>query len=478
MRFAVTNSGYTLTDDQDNVETYNSSGVLQSITSRSGSVQTLSYDTNGLLSGVTDSFGNLLEISRNSAKQIAGVSVNGGSAVQFAYDATLRLTTVTNSDSTTHVFGYASANFANALTSEVDESGATYATWSYDSQERALGSSLAGGADAVSLVYNGPNSTTVTDALGAVRTYSFGRSGDQMPSTAISGAPCLNCAGAAATTYDAGGWISSTADYNGNVTCYQNDPTRGLELVRVEGFGPGTTCPTNLVAYLPASGTPQRKIVTTWSSTYRLPTLITEATRTTSLVYDGSGNLTSRTVTDTTVTPNVSRTWSYTYNSLGQVLTAQGPRTDLNSTLTYAYYSCTSGAQCGQVQTVTDELGHITTFNTYNLYGQPLTLTDPNGIVTTLTYDARQHLTSRSTAGETTSIAYYPTGLAKTVTLPDGSVLQYTYDGAHRLTQIWKRPRQPGRLHARCDGESPRRQCLRSVKCIDHGSDPGLQYLK
>ena len=66
----------------------------------------------------------------------------------------------------------------------------------------------------------------------------------------------------------------------------------------------------------------------------------------------------------------------------GCVLTAQAPRTDVNSTRTYAYYGCTSGAQCGQVQTVTDELGHVTTFNTYSAYGQPHTITDPNGVVT------------------------------------------------------------------------------------------------
>ena len=35
-----------------------------------------------------------------------------------------------------------------------------------------------------------------------------------------------------------------------------------------------------------------------------------------------------RTVTDTSVTPNVARTWTYTYNSYGQVLTEDGPRTD------------------------------------------------------------------------------------------------------------------------------------------------------
>lgn len=38
------------------------------------------------------------------------------------------------------------------------------------------------------------------------------------------------------------------------------------------------------------------------------------------------------------------------------------------------------------LQTATDAAGHVWTYNTYNAYGQPLTLTDPNGVLTTLTY--------------------------------------------------------------------------------------------
>ena len=78
----------------------------------------------------------------------------------------------------------------------------------------------------------------------------------------------------------------------------------------------------------------------------------------------------------------------------------------------------------------------MTTYNTYNAHGQPLTITDPNGVVTTLTYDARQRVTSRQVGTETTSYAYYPTGLLHTVTLPDGSTIVHTYDGAHRLTKM------------------------------------------
>src|SRR5262249_40901530 len=67
---------------------------------------------------------------------------------------------------------------------------------------------------------------------------------------------------------------------------------------------------------------------------------------------------------------------------------------------------------------------------------RPLTMTDANGVTTTFAYDARQRLTARTVAGETTTYDYWPTGVIKKITAPDGSYTQYTYDDAHRLTQI------------------------------------------
>ncbi|HTJ15708.1 MAG TPA: RHS repeat-associated core domain-containing protein [Steroidobacteraceae bacterium] len=85
---------------------------------------------------------------------------------------------------------------------------------------------------------------------------------------------------------------------------------------------------------------------------------------------------------------------------------------------------------------MTNALGHVTTYSSYNAHGQPLTISDPNGLVTTLTYDARQRLASRTVGSEQTTFAYWPTGLLKKVTLPDASFLEYTYDAAHRLVEI------------------------------------------
>ena len=63
------------------------------------------------------------------------------------------------------------------------------------------------------------------------------------------------------------------------VAGYLNDPVRGLELVRVEGFASGSSCPTDLTTYVPAANTLQRKISTTWDGTFRIPLSITEPNR-------------------------------------------------------------------------------------------------------------------------------------------------------------------------------------------------------
>ena len=291
-------------------------------------------------------------------------------------------------------------------------------------------------ANSTTFLYNADGSVTTTDALGAVRTFVYTRSGDVNQVGSISGSQCPTCRDSAATTYDSYGWVASRTDYNGNLTCYANDPIRGLELVRVEGFAPGSTCPSGLSTYTPAAGTLQRKITTQWNGTWREPSLITEPNRTTGFTFDSSGNILTKTITDTSVTPNVARTWTYTYTGFGQVLTIDGPRTDVSDVTTVQYYTCTTGTQCGQAETITNALSQATTFNTYNAYGHPLTITDSNNVVTTLTYDARQRVTSTQIGTETTGYTYYPTGLLKLVTLPDTSTILYGYDGAHRLTDI------------------------------------------
>src|SRR5581483_11997385 len=89
LRLSVTSSGFTLVDDADTVEAYDATGVLQTISSRTGIVQTLTYDSTGSLSSVTDSFGNSLTITRNAGNQVAAVALNGSTAIQYGYNSVL-----------------------------------------------------------------------------------------------------------------------------------------------------------------------------------------------------------------------------------------------------------------------------------------------------------------------------------------------------------------------------------------------------
>jgi YD repeat-containing protein len=136
-----------------------------------------------------------------------------------------------------------------------------------------------------------------------------------------------------------------------------------------------------------------------------------------------------------TKTPN--RIWTYSYNQYGQVLTAKGPRTDVNDTTTYAYYSdTTSSHTIGDLQSVTDALGHVTSYTQYDAYGNVLEKVDANQVATDYTYDARQRLKTVKVGSQTTSYDYWPTGLLKQVTFPDTSYVAYSYDDAHRLTDV------------------------------------------
>ena len=448
-------AGWLYRTSDDSVEVFNLSGRLLSIADRSGNTQALTYSDGttpatiagvpGLLISVSDSFGRTLQFTYDSRNRLATMADPAGQLYSYAYDATGNLQSITYPDARSRVFLYNEPAYTqnkqrpNHLTGIVDESQNRFAYFGYDAYGRAISTAHAGDSDVTTVAYTYNSSSnvvaaTITDALGTTRTRDFQHSLGVVRQTSLSQSCTGGCNAAAGTTYDANGNTASRTDFNGHRICYAYDLTRNLETVRVEGFAPGMSCPANLATYTPTAGTRQRKISAQWHTTFRLPTQIDEPGKRTTFTHDASGNVLTKTVLDTST--STSRTWTYTYNSFGQVLTADGPRTDVSDVTTYTYYSCTSGYQCGQVATITNALGHLMTYNIYNAHGQPLMITDPNGVVTTLTYDLRQRLTSRTVGSEQTTFEYWPTGLLKKATLPDSSFLQYTYDAAHRLTQI------------------------------------------
>ncbi len=74
LKLQQTSTGFTVTDNSDNIEQYDSNGRLLNVTSRSGVVQTMNYDGSGRLSGVVDSFGHQLTLSYDAQGHLNGVT--------------------------------------------------------------------------------------------------------------------------------------------------------------------------------------------------------------------------------------------------------------------------------------------------------------------------------------------------------------------------------------------------------------------
>mgnify|MGYP000445100749 CR=1 FL=1 len=453
---------YTVAAD-DSIETYSATGKLLSIADRTGRVQTLVYDLAAATGGdddpntldtVTDDVGRVLRFTYDTNKRIATVTDPAGGVITYGYDTQSNLVSVTYPDGRSKTYHYnepantAGANLPHALTGITDENGMRYATYQYAADGKAISTGHAAGADLHTLAYNPDGSTTVTDPLGTARTHTFQTILGVVKSTGQSQPGGAGCGPASsATTFDTNGNVASRADFNGNKACYAYDLTRNLETARVEGLASGAACPADVAAYIPVAGSAERKILTDWHASFRLPVKITEAGRETVNVYDSYGNLTSTTLKDTASGKTRSWNTTYTYHAtvpgvLVQTI-ADGPRIDVNDLTTTDYYapdaSCPGAALLGcrgHVKQITNALGHLTTYNEYDAHGRVTKLTDANAVVTTFAYSPRGWLQSRAVDGKATVYDYTPWGGLSKVTYPDATWISYRYDPAHRLISI------------------------------------------
>lgn len=413
----VLTTTYSLTNEDGSTETYSANGQWQSTTYPGGYTQTASY-ANGQLTAITDSFGRTLGFSYNASGLLASLTTPDG-ITQYGYDPTGRLISVTHPDGTTRQYQYGNPQFPVALTTVVDENGATFASISYDNAGRALQSGFANGVLASSVDYTIPLAPVVTDAFGVSRTYQYVLVNGSEKLSSVSGQSCNTCNVAAANVYDGYGYYFSQSDWNGNITQHFYEAS-GLEDIRIQ-----------------AADTPQQRTTrTTWNEEFRRPIEVDQPGRSTSYEYDEVGNVTSQSTTDTN--SGAVRTTTYpSYTQFGQPLQIVGPRTDVSQVTQFSYYPIVPGdPRSGMLYQITDALGHVTTFNNYNASGHPTQATDPNGLVMSLSYDTRGRLTATQKSGELTQYFYDGVGQLIQATQPNGSYLKYNYNAAHQLVGV------------------------------------------
>ena len=275
-------------DSRSDVETYDASGRLQTVTLRAGWTYTLAYGANEKLSTVTDTFGNKITFTYDASGRRSGFVDPANRVYVYGYDVRDRLVSVTYPDGTTRTYHYEDINFVHGLTGITDENGSRFATWTYDGSGRANSSQHAGGVEAVTLYYGSFSATAndgrtiVADAFGTNRTYNY---------QVVGGMARIRYAtdpwSSVTSTFDANGNLATYRDANGNQTSYTFDLGRNLEISRTEAYG-----------------TPLARTITTqWHPVHRLPTRIAAPSgvagvlEVTDFVYDAQGNLLQKTIT-------------------------------------------------------------------------------------------------------------------------------------------------------------------------------------
>jgi len=445
---------------------------MTTVTDPNGRVLTFTYYTagsaSGLLSAVQTPDGNQIAFTYTTSLDLSTVTYPGGSSVQYLYDEP----------------AYSAAPASGLLTGEVDEKGNRFSTTTYDSGSRATGTVLAGGANMHAISYPVPDfgdygKSSVAEPLGATQMANYVLvAGVARPRRVTR--TCAGCATQDTTyAYNADGLLQS-AVVNGAQTDYAYE-ARGLVISRAEASN--------------ASGVDanvKRTTETAWNANFRVPEARTvkNASSTvessTKWSYNSRGQATARCQID----PAVSGAGSYTCGSstnapagvrqtktnyceasdvtagtcplVGLVTSVNGPRLTTDAGMgggdditTYTYRvaddpTCASSGACtyrkGDLWKVTNALGQVTEYMSYDKNGRVKRTKDANGTLTDFTYHARGWLTDRTVRANslgitdpgdaTLHIDYDAVGNVTKVTQPDGAYLQYTYDDAHRLIKI------------------------------------------
>lgn len=405
------------------------SGQVTQVQDSFGRAMTFSYHPNQLLASVTDPDGEVYKLEYVNTAGAVPTAV-GSEQANTAYLGKVIMpddTPLTDADNPTLAFHYDTiiGNFME-LTGITDERGVRTATWDYDSG-RPISSEGASGFNATDIAYDDANNiTTVTTALGKETKYKHTLVNGVRKLTEIDGTASANAV-ASDTTYnlDVDGRITREILPEGQRTRYVRN-ARGLPTTIEYGETTAQSLTTTI----------------SWHATLPVPTQVVRPGLTIDLSVDSLGRILSRTMTDTTShtvpysTNGQTRTWTYTYlaGSNGKIASIDGPMAGSGDTIVYTY------SAAGDLASVTDGNGLVSLINSVNGRGQPTSVTDPNGVTTTLEYSPRGWVTAITVApgpGErTTALEYDVAGNLTKRTNPGGGWVAYAYSDEGLVEEV------------------------------------------
>ncbi len=476
---------------------FNSTGQLTSEADRNSNTTTLTYSS-GNLSTVTDASSRTLTFTWTGSN-ITKVTDPNSQTVQYAYTSG-NLTSVT--DQATHLTYYTYDTHHNLLTVQDPNSNTTTFTysasspytvcWMYAGTSANACASAPSGSTTFSYTVPATNNATadVTDPSGNATLYTFnygllvqkiraygtslaaGYSYLYDPATlglvvGVSPAGMITADvrdGAGNVLWETvGSDLSASIGSNGSgplaTTSYTyNSLNEPLTMVSPNGNSPTCTCPSSYrTTYtydsngnLLTTTDPLANVVTNTynSSGEKCWTYVGSSSNACASApsgastygYDSYGNLTS-------VTDQIGDQTTFTYDILGRKLTQVSPNGNVSgcscaatytATFTYNPLNQVCWAYVGTSSNTCTSPPTGSASHTYDNYGNLLTATDPNGNVTTKTYDSQNRLCWTYIGSSSNSCSSPPTGSSSktyaansdllTTTDPNGNVVTSTYN--------------------------------------------------
>jgi RHS repeat-associated protein len=446
---------------------FRAEGKLTAIHDRNDNTISYTYYPDGKLYRITDAFGRYMELTYNANGQLQTLSA-GNRTVTYEYQGS-DLQKVTYPDGSFVTYTYEAGH---RLTQAFDFYGHVIEAHQYqqdpaDGQYKVTHTQSDGGNYAYIINRSDPAHPTVTNArdVPVTTTYTV----DPLTGVATDrrfGPGCSSCGDAGDRTrkeYDAYLNVTRITDGKGVSTAMTYDD-QGNVLTRTEAAGcecAGVECP---------CPDPPRVTTYAYHETFLdLPVTISvpgtgtgdcatsNPNRVVTFEYDSKGNLLSETITGCNGSEPFEHVTAKTYacNSHGLVCTINGPRDDVNDVAdvtTYEYYADNDADvnKRGRLYRVTDALDHVTTYNSYDLFGNVASVTDPNQVETTYVYDGRDRVVevtiqdpSPSDDDITTIYEYDRAGNLNQIRRPKCAAnascdysFQYGYDGVNRLEEI------------------------------------------
>lgn len=447
---------WSLTSKGGDVYNFTPGGVLTGIASSINPGNNIRFenDAKHRPMRIIDSAGRVLSLEYNSAGGLARAILPDGTFIQYSYDDNGNLASVDYGDGHVKHYHYGESGLVSngdlgLLTGITSEDGRRFASFGYDIHGRVVLSTLfrADGdpVETTRIHYNSENQAQVTTSMGGMRTYTY--SGIYRKPSSVSDSD-----GTISSTYDTYGRILSQTDVQGTQTRFKY--TNQLLAEITTGFGTET----------------QRSVNTDWDASLGVP-IARRVLDANNLIVDQQSwtyNSRGQVLTSSQSVPNsaIFRETTTRYceeadviDGLcpreGHLLAEDGPREDVDDSVTYTYYledhaSCLDApVACphrkGDLRKITNPLGQTTEILRYDGLGRPLSIIDPNGVVTDLRYNPRGWLASRTIRGASDAVEsddritlfdYWPTGKLRRVTEPDGAWTEYHFDAAQRLIAI------------------------------------------